>query len=108
MIGQDTDILIAHNPAKGYVDDDHGCESSALMVAEKLPRIYICGHVHSARGATKVGSVLFVNGANVSEKKGAALPASTDEAKGLVRGAMKRGERSYLMQDEGRPIVVEV
>jgi len=111
LIPDDVDVLVAHNPAKGYVDNDggrqHGCESSAQMVSTKLPRAYICGHIHFARGAQKVGSVLFVNGANVIEKKGVPGPEASGPT-GSIRTEMTKGERSYRMLDDGRPILVEI
>ena len=32
-VDQETDILVAHNPARGYVDGGKGCESSAQLAA---------------------------------------------------------------------------
>ena len=113
-IPDDTDILLAHNPAKGYVDNDggrkHGCESSAKMVERKLPRAYVCGHVHFARGTRKVGDVLFVNGSNVEEaKKGTPTEKEATEEKNQVgeKGYVYE-QRAYDMLDEGRPIVVQI
>ena len=98
------DILIAHNPAKGFVDNDggrqHGCESSAAMVRKVLPRLYVCGHIHFGRGVENVGSVQFVNGSNVTEKKGA--QKETDQNNREVE------DRSYDILDDGRPIVVRI
>jgi Icc-related predicted phosphoesterase len=86
MIPDNVDVLIAHNPAMGYVDGAEkgalrnllgldlggggkGCPSSTLMVAAKQPRLYACGHVHSARGVVSgsgsCGATTFANGANV-------------------------------------------
>jgi len=69
LIPADTDILIAHNPARGYLDGGHGCESSLQMVSRLNPRLYVCGHVHTARGVIQgtgyCGTTVFVNGANV-------------------------------------------
>mmetsp|Transcript_113920 Transcript_113920/g.179327 ORF Transcript_113920/g.179327 Transcript_113920/m.179327 type:complete len:224 (+) Transcript_113920:39-710(+) len=69
LIPSGTDIIIAHNPAKGYVDGGKGCQESAALCERLHPRLYICGHVHFAKG-TQQGSglcatTLFVNGASV-------------------------------------------
>ena len=69
LIPSDTDILVSHNPARGYVDGGHGCLTTREVVAMLHPRLYVCGHVHIARGLVqgtgKCASTLFVNGANV-------------------------------------------
>lgn len=74
------DVLIAHNPAKGLVDGGHGCVSSVETVKRVQPRLFVCGHIHSAgrtvmSGAeagekhSELGSTIFVNGAMVGEKR---------------------------------------
>jgi Icc-related predicted phosphoesterase len=65
----DTDILIAHNPCKQFVDSGHGCESSAAFVRRLRPRLFVCGHIHAAKGTVRgsgaLADTLFVNGASV-------------------------------------------
>ena len=80
LIPKDTDVLIAHNPARGYVDGGKGCEESAALCARLHPRAYICGHIHTAKGITQgsgaCATTMFVNGASVlgdhTAKEGAA------------------------------------
>lgn len=69
LIPEGTDILIAHNPAKGYVDGDKGCQESAALCVRIHPRLYVCGHIHFAKGLVQgsgpCATTLFVNGASV-------------------------------------------
>lgn len=69
LIHKETDVLIAHNPVRGYVDGGHGCESSLATLAMLHPRLYICGHVHTAKGEVQgkgaCATTRFVNGASV-------------------------------------------
>merc|ERR1719221_2025328 len=71
LIAPGTDIIVAHNPAKGYVDGGHGCSASAQTIARLRPRLYVCGHIHSAKGQVQgsgaCATTLFVNGASVAE-----------------------------------------
>ena len=79
------------------------------LVLFNRPRIYVCGHIHTARGTQKQDSVLFVNGSNVVEKKSEASSTANggDEGK-AIRGEGQLGERRYDMLDGGKPILVEI
>mmetsp|Transcript_25818 Transcript_25818/g.45848 ORF Transcript_25818/g.45848 Transcript_25818/m.45848 type:complete len:134 (+) Transcript_25818:368-769(+) len=60
------DIVVSHGPAKGYVDDGHGCQSLATHMTRRVrPRLVVSGHIHSANGTTKNadGDITFVNAA---------------------------------------------
>lgn len=69
LIPSNTDILITHNPPKGYLDGGHGCPTTAALAAKLQPRLLVCGHVHVAQGQTQgagpCAGTLFVNAANV-------------------------------------------
>jgi len=51
QIPEDTDVLIAHNPAEGCVDGGKGCSSLLAAVRRVRPALVVSGHVHFARGA---------------------------------------------------------
>lgn len=51
QIPEDTDVLIAHNPAEGCADGGKGCTSLLAAVRRVQPALVVSGHVHFARGA---------------------------------------------------------
>lgn len=68
-IPTDTDIVIAHGPAKGFVDNNGGCPSLTENLARIKPRLFVCGHIHGAHGDEahtwpKGRVTKFVNAAN--------------------------------------------
>lgn len=69
LIPAATDVLVAHNPARGFCDGGQGCEESAALCGRLRPRVYICGHIHHAKGVAqgtgRCASTVFVNGASV-------------------------------------------
>ena len=93
LIPAHTDVLIAHNPVRGYVDGGKGCEESARLCARLHPRAYICGHVHTAKGVVQgsgaCATTLFVNGASV-----------------LGDHTVKEGAEQYSVN--GGPLVVHI
>ena len=74
MIDDDTDILITHGPAWGYVDrvvgrSEHlGCELLTNRIMAFKPKIHICGHIHSGYGYTTNGDTHFINAAVLDER----------------------------------------
>jgi|694.fasta_scaffold110026_5 Icc-related predicted phosphoesterase len=76
-IPNDTDILITHGPAFGYLDtvigrgyDNLGCKDLNDKIAEIKPKIHVCGHIHSGHGhkISADGSVHFFNASVLSEE----------------------------------------
>lgn len=74
MIPKDTDVLITHGPAYGFVDqvigrEEHlGCIDLHKRILEVKPRYHICGHIHSGYGVdgwyhpqTKEDADLLIN-----------------------------------------------
>lgn len=65
----DTNILISHNPVKGYVDKGFGCSSLLNVIKKIKPKLVVCGHIHEANGMIKgkkkdgLVDTLFVNAA---------------------------------------------
>jgi Icc-related predicted phosphoesterase len=74
MIDDDTDILITHGPAWGYVDkvigrnQSLGCELLTNRIMAFKPKIHICGHIHSGYGYTTNGNTHFINAAVLDER----------------------------------------
>jgi Icc-related predicted phosphoesterase len=75
MIPMDTDILITHGPAWGYVDDvegrrgEHlGCELLAERIKVVKPKIHICGHIHTGNGYMFDGDTHYINAAVLNER----------------------------------------
>ena len=60
-------ILVSHNPPKGtacdVIPDDVHVGSTAVreFLEDAQPEIYLCGHIHEARGIDRVGRTLVVN-----------------------------------------------
>ena len=75
-IPNDTDILITHGPAFGYLDTvigqgtPLGCEELINKIAEIKPKIHVCGHIHSGNGyrISTDGSVHFFNASVLGEQ----------------------------------------
>jgi Icc-related predicted phosphoesterase len=75
-IPNDTDILITHGPAFGYLDTvigqgiPLGCENLTDKIAEVKPKIHVCGHIHSGYGhkVSTDGGVHFFNAAVLGEQ----------------------------------------
>jgi len=72
-IPSNTDILITHGPAYGYVDrvigrTEHlGCELLTDRIKEIKPKIHVCGHIHSGYGYTFDGDTHFINASVLNE-----------------------------------------
>ena len=73
-IPTDTDILITHGPAFGYVDkvigspDNLGCEQLRDKIKTIKPKIHVCGHIHSGRGIVLNGGTLYINASVLDER----------------------------------------
>jgi Icc-related predicted phosphoesterase len=73
-IPSDTDILITHGPAFGYVDrvigspDNLGCELLSKRIKTIKPKIHVCGHIHSGRGIVFDDGTLYINASVLDEK----------------------------------------
>lgn len=72
-IPMDTNILITHGPAFGFLDQvygrgDHlGCEELTNAIVRVKPKIHICGHIHSGNGYVKHNDTHFFNAAVLNE-----------------------------------------
>ena len=72
-IPDDTDILLTHGPAHGFLDKVHGrgpnlgCEELAKAIGRVNPKIHLCGHIHSANGYTKYNDIHFFNASVLNE-----------------------------------------
>lgn len=76
-IPDNTDILITHGPAFGYLDtvvgrgyDNLGCKDLINKIVEVKPKIHVCGHIHTGYGhkVSMDGSVNFFNAAVLNEQ----------------------------------------
>ena len=76
LIDNDVDIIISHNPAKGFVDGGgkgKGCPVLLQRIKEIRPKLVVSGHVHGGRGVKRAGwfsglrGTVFVNAAVVSD-----------------------------------------
>ena len=70
-----TDILITHGPAYGFLDDvtgrrgQHlGCELLRDKVLEIKPKIHVCGHIHTGWGHYFDGHTHFFNASVLDER----------------------------------------
>jgi Icc-related predicted phosphoesterase len=73
-IPDDTDILITHGPAFGYLDtimgqyDNLGCELLTKRIKTIKPKIHVCGHIHSGYGYVFDGDTHFINASVLDER----------------------------------------
>lgn len=59
------DLVIAHGPAKGYVDgNNYGCPHLANYLKWLKPKVLISGHIHEGRGVVTHDGVTYVNASN--------------------------------------------
>ena len=75
MIPENTDILITHGPAWGFVDDVEGrrgqhlgCELLVERIKEIKPKIHLCGHIHSGTGHYFDGHTHYFNASVLNEQ----------------------------------------
>jgi predicted phosphodiesterase len=74
LIDTDTNIIVTHGPANGYVDTvigryEHlGCERLIDRVKLIQPDIHICGHIHSGYGYATDGKTHFINASVLDER----------------------------------------
>lgn len=91
-IPPETHIIVAHGPAFGHVDGNTGCPCILEHVARVQPLLFVCGHIHEARGACegrdeRIAGTLFVNAANEKPRHFSVKNKSTSAAgakKGLL------------------------
>lgn len=73
-IPNDTDILLTHGPAYGYVDrvigqyQHLGCEKLINRILEVKPQIHACGHIHSGNGVMNNEWTTFINASVLDER----------------------------------------
>jgi Icc-related predicted phosphoesterase len=74
-IPDDTDILITHGPAWGFVDrvfgrlNNLGCELLVKHIQNRVtPTLHVCGHIHSGRGHQSDGTTHFINASVLNER----------------------------------------
>ena len=74
-IPANTDILVTHGPAFGYLDDTIGrrgthlgCELLAERIEALRPKIHVSGHIHSGHGYYYNGHTHFFNAAVLDER----------------------------------------
>jgi Icc-related predicted phosphoesterase len=74
MIPMNTDILVTHGPAWGYVDKivgqttNLGCELLTDRIKVVKPKIHVCGHIHSSYGYVFDGDTHFINASVLNEQ----------------------------------------
>ena len=74
LIPMNTDILITHGPAWGYVDKvvgnpmNLGCELLSERIKVVKPKIHVCGHIHSGYGYVFDGNTHYFNAAVLGER----------------------------------------
>lgn len=64
----DCDVLISHGPALGHCDGGTGCGEILKHIIRVKPRVFVCGHIHEARGVCEgegaLAGTTFFNAAN--------------------------------------------
>jgi len=72
LIPADTDILVTHGPAYGFLDaisnEQHvGCQDLLRRVLIVKPKIHVCGHIHESFGSIRRSEIQFINASQVDE-----------------------------------------
>lgn len=72
LIPADTDLLITHGPAYGFLDtisnEQHvGCQDLLRRVLVVKPKIHVCGHIHESYGSINRSGTQFINASQVDE-----------------------------------------
>ena len=74
-VPSNTDILVTHGPAWGFLDDVEGrrgqhlgCELLTERIKTIRPKIHVCGHIHSGYGHYFDGHTHFFNAAVLNEQ----------------------------------------
>jgi Icc-related predicted phosphoesterase len=75
-IPTDTDILLTHGPALGFLDTSGppynepnlGCELLIQKIKEIKPKIHVCGHIHGGYGYRFDGDTHFFNASILNER----------------------------------------
>lgn len=60
-IPERTDILVCHQPPKGYGDDGKGCPRLTERIRQIKPKLVTCGHIHEGRGVYDLCGTMVVN-----------------------------------------------
>jgi Icc-related predicted phosphoesterase len=74
LIPDNTDIVVTHGPAYGYVDtvvgsyEKLGCEKLIQRIEHLNPHIHICGHIHTGYGYKTNGRTNFINASVLNEQ----------------------------------------
>uniref|UniRef100_A0A0G4HM93 Calcineurin-like phosphoesterase domain-containing protein n=1 Tax=Chromera velia CCMP2878 TaxID=1169474 RepID=A0A0G4HM93_9ALVE len=109
LIPVDTDILIAHGPAKRFADGAKGCDALTRTCQRVRPALVVSGHIHFAYGHAQgswmdgLGETLFVNAANADERRGIhpdRVPVVVDIFKPLNPAAPKTEEAQPQSQTD--------
>jgi Icc-related predicted phosphoesterase len=74
-VPDDTDIVVGHGPPRGYGDaairpggHEHvGSTAMTQVLARVRPRLMVCGHIHSAYGAYRLGDTEVINASVVDD-----------------------------------------
>ena len=74
-IPEDTDILVTHGPAHGFLDEVEpswkrghlGCMELTKAVERVKPQLFLFGHIHDGYGVKKTNDTLFVNCSTCTE-----------------------------------------
>jgi 3',5'-cyclic AMP phosphodiesterase CpdA len=73
-IPDDTDILLTHGPAHGFVDkvigryENLGCEKLAERIRIVQPTLHVCGHIHSGNGVDYNDQTTHINASVLDER----------------------------------------
>jgi Icc-related predicted phosphoesterase len=72
LVPPDTDILLTHGPAYGFLDqlinEQHaGCQDLLRTVLTIKPKYHVFGHIHESYGSIKRTGIQFINASVVNE-----------------------------------------
>lgn len=73
LIPSDTQILMTHGPAHGFLDltvtEQHvGCQDLLRKVLMVKPKLHVFGHIHESYGSFRRSDIRFINASVVNER----------------------------------------
>lgn len=91
--GAKTRVVIVHQPPRGaqdtlYNGERSGSSGLCKFLEEREPHLLLCGHIHEARGESRIGSTRIVNVGELRRGFGALIEISDDISVNWISGGI--------------------
>ena len=107
----DTDIVVAHTPAKYHLDESPvfgsiGCPHLREALWRVRPKLFVCGHIHEGRGAEAVTWDIETPNVKYKEATVSQISDETGNSKKQFRIDLTSNSRMSLINDGSRGTLV--